>query len=428
MSKALLLAYTALIAIIPFASAHAQDARADAPRWGADRGRNESVTDRARPEYQAPGLRLGAINLHPGLGLEAGSDSNIFYRDSGTVDDVVYATRPKIEAETTWSRHRIAAVVGLDDYRFQDSRSEEHTDIYAEGEARLDVHRGTYLQIGGGQARRAEARSAPDSPGAAAKPVRYEDRYAYLSGTHEFGRARATLRLDRRGLNYKDAPLVGGGVIDQDIRDYVTTTVTGRLEYALSPDTAILGQVSGNTRDYEIKPPRAAFNRDSKGSSYYVGFNTDLSNMLRGEIIVGYLQQNYDDPGLPSPKGVAVEGKMEYFLSPLTTVTVDGRRRVEETNQSTAAAYLSTEFGGRIDHELRRNVLLTAGVNSENRDFQGADRTDDLLFADAGARFLLNRRVELGARWRFERQNSSGVASAQDYEVNRFVVSAALRY
>ena len=171
MSKALLFAYTALIAIIPFASAHAQTTDADTPRWGADRGRNESVTERVRPDYQAPGLRLGAIKLHPSLGLEAGTDSNIFFRDAGAVDDVVFTTRPRVEAETTWSRHRIAAVVGLDDSRFQDSRSEEHTDVYAEGEARLDVHRGSYLQIGGGQARRAEPRSAPDSPGAAAKPV-----------------------------------------------------------------------------------------------------------------------------------------------------------------------------------------------------------------------------------------------------------------
>jgi hypothetical protein len=428
MSKALLFAYTALIALLPFAAAHAQTAPAETPRWGADRGRNESVTDRVRPEYQAPGLRLGAFNLRPSLGLEAGTDSNIFYRDANTVDDVVYATRPRVEAETTWSRHRIAAAIGLDDYRFQDSSSEEHTDVYAEGEARLDVRRGSYLQVGGGQARRAEARSSPDSPGAAAKPVRYEDRYAYLSGTHEFGRLRATLRADRRGLNYKDVPLIGGGIVDQDVRDYVATTLTGRMEYALSPDTAILGQISGNTREYDVKPPRAAFNRDSKGSSYFVGFNTDLSNLIRGEIIVGYLQQNYDDPGLPSPKGPAVEGKIEYFLSPLTTVTVDGRRRVEETNTAAAAAYLTTEFGGRIDHELRRNVLLSGGVNGENRDFEGIDRTDQLLFADAGARFLLNRRVELGARWRFERQNSSGVASAPDYEVNRFVVSAALRF
>jgi hypothetical protein len=428
MSKFLLLACTAVVAIIPFAAAHAQTTPSETPRWGADRGRNESVTDRVRPEYQAPGLRLGAIKLHPGLGLEAGTDSNIFYRDAAAVDDVVYTTRPRVEAETTWSRHRVAAVIGLDDYRFQDSRSEEHTDIYAEGEARLDVRRGAYLQVGGGQARRAEARSEPDSPGAAVKPVRYEDRYAYLSGTYELGRVRTTLRADRRGLNYKDAPLIGGGVADQDVRDFVTTTLTGRLEYALSPDTALLGQVAGNTREYDIKPPRAAFNRDSEGSSYFVGFNTDLSNLLRGEVIVGYLQQNYDDPRLPSPKGPAVEGKVEYFLSPLTTINVEGRRRVEETNTTIAAAYLSTEFGGRVDHELRRNVLLTAGVNVENRDFEGADREDELLFGDAGARFLLNRRVELGARWRFERQNSSGVASAQDYEVNRFVVSAALRY
>ncbi len=432
MSKARMLACAAMVALFPFSFATAQEAvpetARDAPRWGADRGRNESVAERVRPEFAAPGLELGAITVKPSLGLDVGTDSNIFYEPSGETDDVVFVSRPRIEAATTWSRHRVALAVGLDDFRFQDSDSEEHTDVYAEGEGRLDVRRGTYLVVGGGQSRRAEARSAPDTPGALAKPVRVEDRHAYIAGVHEFGRARATLRLEKQGLNYKDAPLATGGVADQDIRDYTVTTLTGRLEYALSPDTAMFGQLSGNKREYEIKPPRATFNRDSEGSSYLIGVNTDLSNLIRGEVSVGYLQQNYDDPGLSSPKGLALEGKVEYFATPLTTITVSGRRRIEETVAATASSYLSTTFAARVDHELRRNILLMAGAGSEKREFEGANRDDDLLFADAGARFLLNRRVELGARWRFERQDSSGAVSAQDYDVNRFVVSATVRF
>lgn len=427
MSRTRLFAYAAMIAFFPVSLAHAQSRAAETPRWGADRGRNESVSDRVRPEYAAPGIELGSIKVRPSIGLEIGSDSNIFYERSNTNDDLVYVSRPRVEAETTWTRHRLALAVGLDDFRFQDSKSEEHTDVYVEGEGRLEIRRGSYVTVGGGQSRRAEARSDPDSPGAAAKPVRFENRYAYIAGIQELGRARATLRLDREGFNYKDAPLIGGGIADQDARDYVITTATARFEYAVSPDTALLGQVSGNRREYEVKPPQALFNRDSEGSSWLIGVNTDLTSLLRGEIAVGYLQQNYDDPGLSSPKGLALDGKLEYFATPLTTVTLHGRRRVDETVTVTASSYVTTELGGRVDHELRRNVLLTGGVRNENRAFEGVDRDDDILFADVGARFLLNRRVELGAAWRFEQQKSSGAFAAQDYDVNRFVVSARLR-
>ena len=173
---------------------------------------------------------------------------------------------------------------------------------------------------------------------------------------------------------------------------------------------------------------QAPFDRDSEGSSYLVGINTDLSNLIRGELIVGYLQQDYDDPALKDAKGLALEGNIEYFATPLTTVTLGARRRVEETLTTGASSYMATAANVRIDHELRRNILLTAGVGMLNRNFQGMSRDDDLLQADAGARFLLNRRMELGARWRYERQQSSGPVADPEYDANRFVVSAAVRF
>ncbi|MDX2233259.1 MAG: outer membrane beta-barrel protein [Hyphomonadaceae bacterium] len=392
-----------------------------------DRGRNESVADRDRPDFTAQGLRLGAFVVRPELGVDVASDSNIFYQPANEQDDLVTVLRPRVAAETDWSRHSLRGEIGLDDVRHQDSDSEDHTDVFAAGEARLDVRRGATLTVGGRQERLTERRSAPDSPGNAAKPLRLEVRSAFVAGVYEFNRARVGLRVDRENLNYKDAPLVGGGVADQDQRDHTTTTATARLEYGLSPDTALVAQVAANTREYDLKPPRAAFDRDSEGVSYLVGVNTDLTRLLRGEIIAGYLSQDYDDPALETAEGLALEARLEYFATPLTTVTVEARRRVDETLTTGASAFVSTDVEARVDHELRRNILLTAGLGTVNRAFQGIARDDDVVAGDFGARFLLNRRMELGARWRYERQTSSGPVSDPDYDVNRFTVSAVFR-
>lgn len=393
-----------------------------------DRARNESVAERSRPDYDPKGIRVGGIIFHPGVAAEIGTDSNVFYQAANEQDDIVLVLRPRLVGETDWSRHRLFVEIGADDFKYQDNDSEDRTDLFARGEGRLDVRRGTYLVLGGRQERLTERRGAPDSPDAAAKPLRFEVRSAYAAGVHEINRIRATLRVDRENLNYKDVPLLLGGVIDQDQRDHTTTTVTGRLEYALSPDTAVVLQASGNERKYELKPPRADFDRDSEGVSYLVGFNTDLSNLIRGELIVGYLMQNYDDPALSTAEGLALEANVEYFATPITTVTLRGRRRVEETLAWLASSYVSTEAELRIDHELRRNLILGAGLGTINRDFQGMTRDDDVMTADVGARYLLNRRMELGARWRYERQDSSGPLADPDYDINRFVVSAALRF
>lgn len=392
-----------------------------------DRGRNQSVSERVRPEFDPKGLPFGGIRLLPSLGVDAGTDSNVFYQAANEQDDVVVVLRPRLVAQTDWSRHGLYAEIGADDLRYQDNDSEDRTDVFARGEARLDIVRGAYLALGGRQERLTERRGAPDSPDAIAKPLRYEVRAAYVVGVQEFNRVRASLRVEREDFNYKDAPLLAGGVIDQDQRDHTTTTATGRIEYALSPDTAIVFQAAANERRYELEPPRADFDRDSEGASYLIGFNTDLSNLVRGELIVGYLTQDYDDPALKAADGLALEANVEYFATPLTTVTLRSQRRVEETLTLFASSYVATEAQLRVDHELRRNIILGAGIGTVNRDFQGAARDDDVGLADLEARFLLNRRMELGARWRYERQDSSGPLADPDYDSNRFVVSASLR-
>jgi len=393
-----------------------------------DRDRNESVAERARPDYDPRGLRIGGIVLHPSVTAEVGTDSNVFYQAANEQEDTILILRPRLLGETDWSRHRLFVELGADDYKYQDNDSEDRTDVFARGDGRLDIRRGSYLAAGGRQERLTERRGAPDSPDAAAKPLRFEVRSAYLAGVHEFNRVRASLRADRENLNYRDVPLLGGGVADQDQRDHTTTTFTGRLEYALSPDTAIVFQAAANERKYELKPPRADFDRDSEGVAYLVGFNTDLSNLIRGELIAGYLMQNYDDPALKTAEGLALEANVEYFATPITTVTLRGRRRVEETLTWLASSFVATEAELRVDHELRRNLIFGGGLGTINRDFQGMTRDDDVMTADLGARFLLNRRMELGAGWRYERQDSSGPLADPDYDINRFVVSASLRF
>src|SRR5690606_26749332 len=50
----------------------AASARVEAQAWLEDRARREG-----------PGIRLGNLELHPGLGVEAGYDSNVFLSPSG---------------------------------------------------------------------------------------------------------------------------------------------------------------------------------------------------------------------------------------------------------------------------------------------------------------------------------------------------------
>ncbi len=128
-------------------------------------------------------------------------------------------------------------------------------------------------------------------------------------------------------------------------------------------------------------------------------------------------------------EGLAADANLEWYLTRLTTLSINAHRNTEATiGATTVAPYIETRFGGRIDHELLRNVILTAGVESGKREYQdGIDRTDDYTFADVGADYLLNRRVALRARLRHAEVNSSGADAYRDFEVNSLTLGIAFR-
>ena len=71
-----------------------------------------------------------------------------------------------------------------------------------------------------------------------------------------------------------------------------------------------------------------------------------------------------DDAGcvMDCDDGAAYAANVEWYATPLTTVSFSARRDVEETGAAGAATYLSSDLGLRVDHELRRNIILSGGV------------------------------------------------------------------
>ena len=168
--------------------------------------------------------------------------------------------------------------------------------------------------------------------------------------------------------------------------------------------------------------------RDSSGYTIEVGANADLTNLIRGELIVGYLSEDWDHTNL-SVEGLALSANVEYFITRLTTITLTAKRAVEESGLGfvAAAGKVATRAEARVDHELLRNVLFTAGVSGGSDDYEGIDRKDDLFEGNVGVNYLLNRRVGVGAHYYYTDVQSSGLQRDRDYNINRFLISVTLK-
>lgn len=392
------------------------------------RNRNTSVQQRSRPEYESPGLRAGAFLLYPRIEVSAERNDNIYATETNEVDDTIFHVRPEIAIESNWSQNFLSAYARGSINRYMD-KEDENKDEYAVGGAgRIDVNRQTNIGFGADYVSGFESRMASSAARNAVSPTELDTYQAYVSASRAAGYIKISGRLDWRGFDYSDGRTALGAVIDQDVRDREVRSATGRVDFAISPDTAFFVQVTGNEREYDIASTALVPNRNSRGTEYLFGTNFEVSALVRGEIAVGYLEQSFDQAVFDDVKGFGGRAQIDWFPSELTTVTLAAGRTVEDTPTTGVGGYLASTASLGIDHELLRNVILNARVTWGRDQYEGIDREDTRLGFYLGGTYLLNRNLGVNATFSSLDTESSGANRDQDFTVNRLAVALVAQF
>lgn len=398
------------------------------PQSNFKRDRNVAVSARPRPDFQASGIHAGAFTVYPKLTTTFEHNDNIYAAKTGAQDDTIWHVNPELNVSSNWNRHFLSAYVRGGFNRYSDN-STENSDDYAVGaDGRVDITRNAMLNVGTSYSRSTEPRSSPNAPAAAKEPTQLDNTTAYVGASQEFNRLKLSTRADINKFDYDDTPNKAGGVIDQDYRDRTVSSLMARADYAVSPDTALFVEVIGNKRDYRQSKPVVTLNRDSDGLQALAGANFELGALTRGEIGVGYIKQNYDDPAAVDLDGFDFRVQVEWFPTQLTTVTLNGTRTVEESGDPTIAGYFSNNASLRIDHELLRNVLLSANVSTGKDEYKGIDRDDKNTGAGISATYLLNRNVGLAVNYSYTKRSSSGLKAGAEFETNKVGATLTLQF
>jgi hypothetical protein len=161
------------------------------------------------------------------------------------------------------------------------------------------------------------------------------------------------------------------------------------------------------------------------------GANFELAALVRGEIGVGYLTQEFDDSAFDDVSGFGARAQVEWFPTQLTTVTLTGSRTVEDAAISRSSSYLSNNVNLQVDHELLRNLILSGTAGYGKDDYRGIDRTDERYNAGVSATYIMNRAVGVTLAYNHMNQDSSGADSSLDvanYTVDRVALTLTLQY
>ena len=391
------------------------------------RDRYTAVAERAQPEFDPEPLRAGAWQYRPELEAGLGYTSNLFATTDGEVDDAFAVLAPRLNGRSDWTRHELGFDLFARHIEYFDTDDESTTAYGASLNGRLDANSRLALTGGARAETFFEPRTAISNQPNFLEPVEANVVGVDAGADYEFGRVQLRGRIGFDNFDYDDVPLRAGGTADQDFRDRDETVGTLRAAYAVERDWAVFAEARLIDRSYDNAAATGGetetpFNRDSQGTVFLVGTDFELPVLLRGEFAVGYQSFEYDDPRFADVDGLSVDGRVQWFVTQLTTLTANANRRVIDPGLFADAGATETRLGVRADHELLRNMLLFGEFGVSNFDFENLDRDDDRFDVGTGLTYKLSKRAWVEAAYRYANQDSD----FQDFTDNRVTVSLKL--
>ncbi len=371
-----------------------------------DVNRGNTVGGRARPDYDAVGLRAGSFFIYPSFEFTPTWDTNIFSSTTNRKSDLVMILSPEIAVRSNWRRHELNFGARADLGRYRDFKSEEYEDASIVANGRLDIRRFEFAFAGIRWAQRHEDRGSPDDVNGI-RPTKFWAHEGLVGYQRRFNRLTARVQAFYRYLDFRDVRVLGGGIINNDDRDRHEFTATARASYRISPKLQIFGEGKFYYVNYVSRLDDALLNRDNKGFGVNGGVVIELGNKLFGEVFGGFRRQSYSDAMLATVSGVNGGLRLTWNPTGLTTVKGTVTRTIEQTTLVGASGYFSTQVRLSVDHELRRNIIISGFGSFQQDDYRGINRDDKWLRAGLQGKFLLNRYFSSTLGYEFSKRQSN---------------------
>ncbi|HWW63639.1 MAG TPA: outer membrane beta-barrel protein [Sphingomonadaceae bacterium] len=389
-------------------------------------GRYVAVRDRVVPGYQPTGIPVGSFTLNPSVEVSSEYNDNVLTLPTDKVDDSFVRVAPTAQLQSNWSRTSLTLTASgqIDRYMHRTSENEEDVDLSVYGIQQLGDS--TRVRVIGRFKDARESRESQDAFTLTERPVRYQTKTAGIGVSQRFANVLISGEAGITHSNYFDATLPDGMPLDQDYRDNDLKRLRARAEILQSPALAYFVQGTYDTTDYRLDSTIGA-DRGSKAYELLGGVRFELPVLVRGEVGVGYVHADYHGAQFRSFSGLAINSKVLFFPSQLTTVTVTAQRSVKDSGIPTSSGYTQLVGGVQIDHELLRSLILTAHAEYERDRFNGIDRHDRRFTVGASADYKLNRNLSLRLSYDRLDLSSSGIDRYKSFDRNRVLVGIGLR-
>lgn len=317
-------------------------------------------------EYQPKGIEAGSFLVFPEATFDRIRSNNIYATKNNRIGDWVSRSKAGFRAQSRFNMHKLDFSGDLEKLWYENEVANNQLNGRLAIDGRYDLERGSELTGYATAYTQHEDRGAADATGGVT-PTRIFGNVQTIGGRTTTGSWIHSSEITRMQLQFDD---VSGGstrTIRNSLRDRTEYKGTGRTAYEIFPGYYAVGYATVNRRDYASAVSLGNVDRSSNGFGVYSGAGVDLTQLVRGDFLLGYIRQNYESPALKDPSGFAVRMTLNWTPDRQTLIVPSLDREVLESTSTGVSGILRSSMSLLVRRELQRNIIVT-GFGALNKD------------------------------------------------------------
>lgn len=337
----------------------------------------ESDLEAAADAYDAKGVEMGQFMLFPKFEVDGSYNSNIYATNSGAKDDYYTTLRPELALRSRFENHALNVISRVERKFYSNYSVNDVTDYYGSVDGRIDVTKATTLSGWVNYSDGHEDRASPDEA-QGKSPTPHKSLELKGDGTARTGRFISTLQGVAQRDTFEDVQTSTGTNVANHLRDRWQYEEIARGAYEVQTGYFAVLEGAVNQRRYDEDVSLGGINRDSDGWRVNAGLGLDISQVIRGDFLVGYFEQDYKDASLKNVQGYSIRSSFNWTPTRTLLVVPSLRRSVEESTASGVSSLVRTSAAVLVRKEVQRNFIVTTGLGYTEDDYQGSDQRTNL--------------------------------------------------
>lgn len=383
------------------------DARAQDP---AEVAYDLSVAERPLPTQEIIPARVGSWLITPIVDLIYRYDDNVFATSSNTQSDSIFILTPRVRLESDWNRHSVDLEFGGDFGYYNRFSSENYSDYYFINRNEIEILTGNRLTADLLYRHAHEPRSSSENVGDSKDPLTFDQYGANLGFKRDLGIFTLGLNSQIQRRTYANSKAIGGGTIDNSYRDRTETEYGVTFGYEPFDQATAYLLLGWRETNYDDSTLDGRPNRDDKGPIFRLGAKRIIADLWNFDLYLGYQPLQFADSTLDNVNGTAaVTFGAEILWNPtaVSSLTLTSQRGTWATTEDGASAVVSTFIALNGEHQLRDNLILSAGLSYNQSDYYGSARKDNDYGFAVGLEYYLRRFLSLRGDYRYSERDSN---------------------